>query len=107
MYYFRQSKCNFKIWLLFILSLFFIFILSACSIANKVEKSGVENYGNLMSNIVNEGLAAAENECVYGTLNNGLYKMKIDGTGIKKISDDLVSYINVLDGNIYFSNGYP
>jgi hypothetical protein len=56
---------------------------------------------------MNNGLAAEHDQWVYAQFKDGLYKMKLDGTDKGRITEDIVSYINVWDGWIYYSNGYP
>jgi hypothetical protein len=63
-------------------------------------------FGNLMSNIANEGWAAESNGWIYCNYAHGLYKMKEDGTQIK-LSDNSPRNINIWDGWVYYANDYP
>ena len=55
---------------------------------------------NNAGNIINGGLIASDNKNIYfvnmDTTSKGLYSIKLDGTGLKKINEDVASYINVL-----------
>lgn len=57
-----------------------------------------------MGNIVNDGLAAKTDQWVCAQLKDGLYKMKLDGTDKEKITEGVMSYINIWDGWVYSSN---
>jgi hypothetical protein len=63
-------------------------------------------FGNLMSNIANEGWAAESNGWIYCDYALGLYKMKEDGAQIK-LSDNSPRNINIWDGWVYYANDYP
>lgn len=69
--------------------------------------AGFEPYGNRISNISNYGLLCEYDSYLYfsNTADSGkLYKMKPDGTGYEKLSEDEVQYISVLSGVIYYTN---
>ncbi|MFP4697502.1 MAG: DUF5050 domain-containing protein [Eubacteriales bacterium] len=63
--------------------------------------------GNLMSNIINKGLATVNKDYFIGALRNGIYKMKVPTSELELISNDLAYSINLYDGWVYYSNGYP
>jgi hypothetical protein len=61
--------------------------------------------GNNPGNIINHGLIVTDNERIYyvsTTSESGLFSMKIDGTDIKKLSNDNIEYLNVLKGWLYY-----
>lgn len=63
--------------------------------------------GNSSGNVANRGLAASNGEWVFFTNasdDDKLYKMKADGTGRTKLSDDGSEYINVIGDWIYYSS---
>lgn len=60
-----------------------------------------------MGNIVNDGLAAKTEQWICAQFEDGLYKMKLDCTEKEKVTEGVMSYINVWEGWIYYSNGYP
>lgn len=66
--------------------------------------------GNTSGNLNNGGLYAKAGEWIYfsNLQDDGkLYKMKADGSGAEKISDDRAHYINVIGDDIYYSgNGW-
>lgn len=64
---------------------------------------------NSPNNMINKGLAAKQGEWIYyssrpGTLNpeDGLWKMKEDGSHKVKLDNGRISYINVIDDWIYY-----
>jgi len=62
--------------------------------------------GNSPGNIVNKGLAAIDGDWIYyrNEADGGrLYKMKVDGTGKAKLSDNKPVYINALGGWVYYA----
>lgn len=64
-------------------------------------------YGNTASNISNFGLMCESGDYIYfsNTEDMGkLYRMRTDGTGYKKLSDDEAQYINVVENTLYYSN---
>jgi peptidoglycan/xylan/chitin deacetylase (PgdA/CDA1 family) len=68
----------------------------------------IENtVGNTNGNTINGGSAALQGNWIYYVNNSDsykLYKIKTDGTGKIKLSDDMPKYINVLGDWIYYSN---
>jgi len=68
----------------------------------------IENtIGNTNGNIINGGCAALQGDWIYYVNNSDsykLYKVKKDGTGKSKLSDDMPKYINVLGDWIYYSD---
>ncbi len=63
--------------------------------------------GNTSGNIINKGLTAYQNGYIYYSNTSDkkkLYRMKEDGSGKEKISDDSCSYINVIGEWIYYRN---
>jgi hypothetical protein len=76
--------------------------LVACELkdsrANKVQ------LGNNPGNIINGGLIASDNECIYyaGLNEEGLFSKKLDGTDTKKLSSDHVEFINVQGNYLYY-----
>lgn len=56
------------------------------------------------ANLVNGGEIASEREWLYYSSNDGIYKIKNDGTGNFKLSKSTGTYINVSDGWVYFIN---
>ncbi len=64
-----------------------------------------ESRGNTPSNIVNYGMVAQEGDWIYyrNVADDGkLYKMLMDGSEKKKLSDDEALYINAADGWLYY-----
>jgi len=69
----------------------------------------INDRGNSGNNLGNRGLAAEQGQWIYFVTNsstNSLYKMKKDGTVIKKLRDGYISSLNVKGDWIYFSDGY-
>jgi|GEM_PF-857881 len=65
----------------------------------------VENRGNSTGNITNGGLAAISGDWIYYAGNDDkLYKIRTNGTGKTKLSDDKARFINVINGYVYYSN---
>jgi len=63
-------------------------------------------YGNSVGNIVNLGIVSMQGDWIYGRNNTGtLYKIRTDGTDLRKLSDDSCFYINVVGDWVYYSNG--
>ncbi len=63
--------------------------------------------GNSSGNLINSGMAASKKGWIYFSNSSDkgkLYKVKMDGTGRVKISDDRVHDINVVDDWIYYIN---
>jgi len=61
--------------------------------------------GNISGNIICDGLVASDgNRIYYSSLDTtyGLCSMNLDGTDIKKLSNDYTEYINVVDGWLYY-----
>lgn len=78
-------------------------------IANDTLNSGEEInvVGNTLSNIAWGGKFAKEGEWIYyyswnGVDGEGLYQINIDGTEKKQLYSGMISYINVINGCIYF-----
>ena len=62
-----------------------------------------ERRGNTVGNIVNEGLVAKEGQWIYYRNlddDDKIYKIRTDGTGRTRISDDNSWCINVVDGRV-------
>ena len=73
------------------------------------EKNLSSNRGNSAGNIANGGYAAQDNGWIYYRNQNDegkLYKVKVDGTENRKLSNNKASYINIMDGWIYFKSDY-
>lgn len=66
------------------------------------QKHSIER-GNTPGNITSGGLAAAYGNWIYYRNKGVLYKMKKDGTGTVKISDDECQNINLIGGWIYYN----
>lgn len=69
--------------------------------------SNTASHGNTPGNIANFGYYAAHQNWIYYSNfddSGKLYKMKLDGTGIQKISDDNAKFINVVGDWIYYIN---
>jgi predicted small secreted protein len=64
-------------------------------------------YGNTAGNIVNGGFAALYEGWIYYAKSDGLYKVRTNGTGTKKIYSGYPSDINVIGGWVYFGDGNP
>jgi len=64
--------------------------------------------GNSVGNIVNLGLVAQQGGWIYYLSNDGgkIYKVRTDGSERTKLNDESSSYINVMDGWIYYTKGY-
>lgn len=61
--------------------------------------------GNTTGNLINLGLVAEQNGWIYFSNirdNNNLYKMKLDGTGMAKLSSEDAISINVLGDWVYY-----
>jgi len=68
----------------------------------------VNTRGNSTGNITNGGYAAIQGDVIYyhnGGDNGKLYKIKTDGSGKQKLSDDKADYINVIGDWIYYIAG--
>lgn len=79
------------------------------SVAETVTKEKINERGNSGNNLVNYGLAAEQGEWIYYTNKSGfnsIYKMRKDGTSIKKLYDGYIESINVIGEWVYFSNHY-
>lgn len=64
-------------------------------------------YGNSSGNILNSGLSAADNQFIYfGKPNDNykLYKMKLDGSGISKVSEVSGTSKSIIGDWIYYCN---
>jgi hypothetical protein len=64
-------------------------------------------YGNTQGNIVNGGWSALYDGWIYYARSDGLYKVRTNGTGTKRLFSGSPSYINVIGGYIYFADGNP
>lgn len=74
---------------------------------DETDQSDVHRYGNTTGNIANCGYIAQQGDWLYyrnSSDGNSLYKMRIDGTERKKLSNDAVYSIGVLDDTVYYSN---
>ena len=61
--------------------------------------------GNTAGNLYNSGLFCEDEEYIYfsnASDDNRLYRMKKDGSEIKKMNNDTVAYINVDDNYLYY-----
>jgi serine/threonine protein kinase len=66
-----------------------------------------EERGNSVGNIVNFGMAAIKGEWVYyKNYSDGkkLYKIRVDGSGRKKLNEDIGWFINVVGEWVYYTN---
>lgn len=66
--------------------------------------------GNIPGNLYNEGLYCEKDGTVYfanPSDEDKLYSMRTDGGELTKLSDDIVSYINVDDNYIYYVRNNP
>jgi len=65
------------------------------------------NSGNTAGNITNSGLAAYKDDWIYYVSNDHykLYKIRADGSGRTKLSDDGIECINVVGDWVYYKNG--
>jgi len=87
-----------------VLALFTAVVLTAGLLT--VTAEAAEKRGNTTGNINNKGIAAISGDWVYyggGFSNSGIYKIKTDGTGKKKLNDKTPAYINVVGNWIYFT----
>jgi hypothetical protein len=64
----------------------------------------VSTAGNTPGNISNYGFAAIKGDWIYFTLNEGLFKVKKDGSSLDKLCDGLPLYLNVVGDFVYFSD---
>ncbi|MDF2883881.1 MAG: serine/threonine protein kinase [Clostridiaceae bacterium] len=67
----------------------------------------ISQIGTSSANAANGGLFAKEGDWIYfsnSSDNNSLYKMKTDGSGIKKISNLQCKNINAINGWVYFTS---
>lgn len=79
------------------------------SIGETTTKEKINDRGNTGNNLINMGLAAEQGDWIYFASKSGynsLYKMRKDGTSIKKLYDGYMGSINVLGDWVYFSNAY-
>ncbi len=87
-----------------------ILSFSGCSkgegVGSETETGTVNYRGNSTGNLKNDGLAAIQGNWIYYSGNDGIYKMKKDGSGIKKICDDKAEYINIKGDWIYYRKSY-
>lgn len=104
--------------LIYLISLVFIFsALEGCNLSKQNATTGtdtdgnisnittVNSVGNTFGNIINTGYVAQQGEWIYYS-NQGLYKMKLDGTEKTKLFDDLSpEFVYVANDWIYFTNG--
>ena len=72
------------------------------------ETTSSNGRGNSAGNIVNLGLVAQQGGWIYYRSNDGgrIYKVRTDGSERTKLNDESSSYINVVDGWIYYVKGY-
>jgi len=66
----------------------------------------INERGNTVGNIIYAGVVAVKGEWIYyrnPSDNNCLYKIRKDGTGAVKMSDDFCSYINVVGDWVYYN----
>lgn len=66
--------------------------------------------GNTAGNLYNGGLFCERDGTIYfanPSDNNTLYSMNVNGSDLKKLSDDKVSFINVDDHYIYYTRSNP
>lgn len=71
------------------------------------ETTTVNSSGNLAGNVDNDGLAATQGEWLYYTdlyYKGSIYKVRQDGTGKTKLTDDVPLYINVSGDWVYYKN---
>jgi hypothetical protein len=76
--------------------------------SNTGTNAGMNTIGNTSGNLVNGGETALQGDWIYynqSNLNPGLYKIKTDGTGKTKLSNNGAKSINVVGDWIYYSNG--
>lgn len=85
-----------------------LLLLSACSPQTK-NNTSKENFkilknrvGNTDGNLLNDGLVDEEENWIYYSLDDGLYKAKEDGTNKIKLSDMTARDINVVNDTVYF-----
>ncbi|MFL0248320.1 DUF5050 domain-containing protein [Candidatus Clostridium stratigraminis] len=73
-----------------------------------ITREKVNEMGNSGNNIENDGYAAEQGEWIYFVNKsagfNSLYKVRKDGTSLKKLFDGSIQDINVVDNRIYFLN---
>jgi hypothetical protein len=60
--------------------------------------------GNTSGNIKNGGYATMQGDWIYYAGSDGIYRMKQDGSGSKKICDDKAMYLNVQGEWLYYKN---
>ena len=75
--------------------------------SNTSNNAVINTIGNTSGNLVNGGAAALQGDWIYYNqynLDPGLYKIKTDGTGKTKLSNDPGRSINVVGDWIYYSN---
>lgn len=80
-------------------------IFAGCSSTNTNTNSSttINTVGNTNGNINNGGIAAQQGDWIYYD-NDGLYKIKTEGTEKIKICDDVARYINAAGNWIYYCN---
>lgn len=79
------------------------------STAEITTKEKVNQRGNSGNNLMNGGLAAEQGDWIYFTNKygyNSIYKIRKDGSDIKKLYEGSIYSINVIGDWVYFSNQY-
>lgn len=90
---------------LFVLLLVIGGIAAYTVLSSRVKYNPEGTTGNTAGNLMNGGLFAEHNGIIYFANpydNNTLYSMNSDCSGLKKLSADTVSYINVCDNYIFY-----
>jgi outer membrane protein assembly factor BamB len=98
----KKSKLAKPLALIIIISM--ILTLAACS---NPPPLNLQETGNTPGNIVNDGKIAQNDGWIYyrNQADHGsLYRIKIDGTGRQKLSDDAPNFINVVGDWVFYFN---
>ena len=86
---------------------YLIFIHQALPKENKSAEIVSTVYGNTQGNVNSGGIAVRDGDNIYFANfidDQKLYGIKADGTGLRKICNNSVSYINFYEGWIYYCN---
>jgi hypothetical protein len=117
-----KGKISARLVGMFVLSMAILFTLCACNGENRIGDSAEESkdeqsdiskntgsvQGNSNANLANGGIIASQGDWLYYSINNTLYKRKIDGSNKQKLHADFPGnayWINIIDDWVYFASG--
>jgi len=87
-----------------ILFFFILFVVIVFPGQAKTPTPTPEKHGNTEGNILNGGFAVESEGIIYYSNDSGIWKVKNDNTGKTLISKDKASYLNAMDGWLYYKN---